>query len=127
MSRPTESFAFTVDELRKAFELIDVSSSIYDNEATRQRALNELNLLGETSFWVSETLTTFLNFVIPDGVVAIRNHPLFRPLVCLIISELKNCMGEAGCDPSAQVVEAFKKIVTSDWVRIVHLRPSSRR
>ncbi|KAH9930695.1 uncharacterized protein B0H18DRAFT_1116814 [Fomitopsis serialis] len=93
ISQPIGSNIYTPKEVETAREFIELSSKLYVDEPSRQRAITDA-------------------FLEPDGVIRMdTSFEGFRPVVA--ITEVKNEIGTGGCDPRAQAECAYVAIYTS--------------
>ncbi|KAF5368286.1 hypothetical protein D9757_010511 [Collybiopsis confluens] len=118
----TESLDFTVEELDRASNFIDVSLRHYPNEHARQNALKSLLIL-DRGYWDSKKISVNDSIIEPDGgswvYSEIDSKP--GPVACSSAAELKNGGGDGGCDPSDQVQRSYIKIVSSRQYQPIRL------
>lgn len=98
-----ESYTFTAGELDQAYRFIEISTTFYPEEKDQQLALQELTNVHE-KFWVTESiLLGGSRSANPDGNTCVLCHKLpNKPKAFSSLQELKNKIGEGGCDAADQ-------------------------
>ena len=114
MSQPADhNIQYTPAEVQTAREFIELSSKLYVDESSRQRAIKAalsdavgIGILDSTSLNCSSGRFQ------PDGVIRTdTSFKGFRPVVT--ISEVKNEIGTGSCDPRAQAECAYVAVYAS--------------
>ncbi len=123
VNKPADSFDFSQEEIAAAKKFVQVSSALFANEADRQSDLSSVDFFDMLSYWVSSKIRVERGDMEPDGHLAfkLRNH-WFKLPIYISLNELKNGIGEGKCDPSIQALLYWWGIVTSNKVRMSHLR-----
>ncbi|KAF7426003.1 hypothetical protein PC9H_008365 [Pleurotus ostreatus] len=115
MADPTENFTFTKEEVECAIEFISISSKYYDDENARMAALRRCSLFPtpkwSQSAWRTSDIQTNMSTIKPNGNIEIA---LLAIRIFIGFLELKNGVGDGGCDPCEQAQVDFIKVVSSD-------------
>ncbi|KAF5390731.1 hypothetical protein D9757_004562 [Collybiopsis confluens] len=126
MATPAESMEFTPAEVSQAWELIDASLRLYPNKGERRDKIRNILAFNGQPFWNGLEIPVNETTIKSDG-----GNTLFIdfgiPVVYPGLGELKNGLGEGGCDPSDQVHGGYIKVVSSkqyDDVRRVSCCPA---
>ena len=99
-----------------AHDFIVVSLRSYQDERARQGELVKLRFPGLTNMFLGLKLRCDGNTFEPDGGMFLEKFGGFEHQVFTLLSELKNGLGEEGCDPVHQTSLYYMRIVASDTV-----------